>query len=343
MLRKNIDECYILDITEVNQKNIEDLFVNYGDFITIFVCDKSKFQGLITYGRWSENSDGTNIINEDCQWLFDSAEIFSYAKRIFAKNRNIRTIPIINVNKQIIGSIEKYNSDEELEKELLEETWKSFVEVSCAQEMKEDLEHLKEILLKSNYLIKGKNYLTEIFCKILNLNYPEAMYQGYYYNDWNFAIDMDIKYSKIRKKYHYYGSRYVYSFYEFIYEITKKIQSHYFTGWYYVREGFYDLKSLLKNAKTESITIKPDVLMTAECMRFFEDSSYPILKNENINDYFSIQTWWGNSYKSNNCEIIEFAYREYETIQLYYYIKELNIKILGFYMPQTLMLNEKVL
>lgn len=342
MLRKNIDECYILDVKELNHNNIERLFLEYGDFITIFVCESTKFQGVVTYGKWSGNY--VDVVNKDCLWLYDNKDelIFNCAETIFSSNDYIRSIPVINKERRLIGSIEKYDSDEVLEKEILDECWGDFLDVFASSEMKKEINYLKEILINSNYIIAGKNYLTECFCRIFSLKYKDTKIEYINYK-WDFAIDMEVKYSKIRRLTGYYGSRYVYSFYEFLNEINKLIRENFFSGWHYIKSGFYDTKALLKQLKTESITIKTDNLMTAEYMRYFAKMNFHIIKNKDLIHNIAFQVWWAGVYRQNFYNVIEVAYRESEFAQLHNYIKELkvNIKVITFYMPETITLNQQ--
>lgn len=343
MIKKDLSECFVIDSSEVDTEKVFSFFWKYGNFITIIVCDGMKFKGVLTYGEWiKDNTENMKGVNTSCRFIYDdSKDLFKSAQQLFDLNFNIRTIPILNRNGEFLGVIEKYDSDADLEKELLDGEWSEFLELITAE--KEEAFFLRKFLMGKQYLIIGDNYLGKQFYDLLGTTEKQKGSYDDLCTKWEFAVDLEVRHQKIREKYGYKDKK-VYTFKGFLQELYPLIANNTFTKWYFFKkEEFCDCQVFLDKWKTEKIFIRSNSFMAFEYHTFYKDKNYAIILQEDLYDDLEVDGWFSDVYKSKFYSILDYYYKELEVIWLnleYLNNIKANVKVLNFYMPDDLPLNK---
>lgn len=346
MHKKNVQECIILEKREVCKSKLIELFMEYGNLITINICNDKIFEGIITFGRWQNSiEDEESWVNKGCQVLLDNNNeevLYKKAEDIFIKNTIIRTIPVVNKKNRLVANMERYDSSQELEESLLADLWDYIIKLTSEKELNSEIDFLRDIIKRSKYKLIGSNYLAEQFKIIFGLessiDYNQFVYEE---TEFDYIIDMDIAYKFVRKHYAERWYHEVYSCDEFLNEIVRDISSRKYTRWKSCLKGEYcNLNELLKLWKSNNIRIGKNRLMTKEYETFLVDHNYQI-KYMNKPGFYINGTINGVAVKMKLMPVEDLVYLENQLVKLNLYCKSLhkNIKIFNFDISGNIELN----
>lgn len=349
MIYKRAEECNVIDLKAADEECIFNLFKKYGDYATVIVCDDKCLVGIITYGQWVSNIDDEGKwINKECRTLRNDnyENILIAANEIFASNEKVRALPITNDKREFIGCIEKENI--QVEKEVIDTKWDRFSSLFKDEELKTEIDMMRKFLANQNCAIIGKNYLTMEFCCKTGIEPHKILIDSGCLCDspFDYVIDMDVRFSRVRKK--VYGQDYdsIFSFPELLDELYKLAMEESFTKWECCLNGEYsNLDSFFKIFSVGDIILKKKSLITHLVGRYLQKHKYEFVY-KNINTEYLIGADLGAGFVNqiNFHPIEKYIFCEEQLVHMNLeWIKQekKDIRILNFYMPRSLVLNKK--
>lgn len=282
MHKKNVEECLIIEKSEICKIKLIKYFMEYGNLITINICNDKHFEGIITFGKWQNNIDNEeNWINKECQIILDDDKdeiLYKKAEGIFKKSTMIRTIPVVNKYNHLVANIERFDSTQELEQSIVGDLWDSMHRLTSEKELNLEFDIIREIIKRSKYKLIGSNYLAKQLEVIFGLesvtDYNQFEFDR---NEFDFIIDMDIAYMCVRKKYAGKWYESVYSCVDFLEEVLEAISGKRYSRWQdCLNEEYYNLDKFLKLCRARNIVIQNNRLMTKEYATYFLNHNYHI-------------------------------------------------------------------